>query len=1256
MGQFERRPSHVGLEDVERTSETHDQDRSEQQHQPGPEAGPQARSHRPRRGEPTESNRHSGSNGWNDPTHPTTSSSTSESNLSFANRMLASKHNLKLSGFRGDSQSSQHPMHFMPQSSSNSRASSTKTSSSSLHAMNEDTVSDSRLEPSGSLSRSSLVRRLSQQLELTFGQSLAPKTNTVNTTADFPVYPDQSYAVLQSQVHPTPYQPFLRGRSSYPSPTENPKPYEHHFTTNGARTVGNTPISTPGLFAGRSARTSPSVGSDDEGYTFSPYLHPTHLQPPKETHTAEVERDLQTGNKLINEYEILEELGRGEHGKVKLGRHLITKQPVAIKIVQRYSKRRRLGKLGNPEDKVKKEVAILKKARHPNVVSLLEVIDDPNRQKVYIVLEYVENGEIKWRKKGVREVVQMDKRRLEREKNGMADSPYFEEEGQMIINNLQNQRRRRELARERHRSQAQNNHRHLIPAWSLEHGGESDDESNPELALARSISQNLSLQHDRTDNADQYGQSPSQSYNSTASEFDRHMRDSVLAAVEGSMYGAYSDYPLERRYSTASSLLAYSSSDTDQFSDDDDLSYVPCLTIEEARSAFRDAVLGLEYLHYQGIIHRDIKPANLLVTAKGQVKISDFGVSYLGRPIRDEDEEQVTETDAAELDDARGELSKTVGTPAFYAPELCYSGDDYVDANGRGPKITGAIDIWSLGVTLYGMIFGRLPFVSDDEYSLFQNIGKNDLFIPKKRLKPVEVDSSKISADPRHGVMNSNKRLDDEFVYEDIDPMLEHLLRRLLNKDPQNRITIKGIKTHEWVLQDLKEDPADWVQKTDPQSKGNRIQVSKEEVTSAVSKVPFVDRVKSLAKWLNPRREGRGTPKRPSSAAGFSADSIASSRDSSGASGGRRASLRGDEDVLRPFRVVREEHPLSQSVTASPDSTPERSSYFDQAPTSNMADETPRALAPERMSIMSTTASARTVRPMPSNKSFTPPVKTTETLMEEHVVPTTNTGGTFTGATHLRVDKVSQSDNDRLLSLDGAASETDGHAEPSVAWSTASATGQVQVPIATVWEQHHRPHSQGNDFTRNPSSAGHRRNRSEQILPEVSDQSFRSAKETLLRQVADHAGSEEEPATETTPIENNDRSIEPSPTTSTHHLPSDGGLMTSPPSAATISTTSIDECASEMSQSVSHPSLPSIVSGVSSFSGEGLHTHIEEREKELDVTPYVSPILRTGDTITPRNTKAARSAHDKGYDRDCSDEDIDSEDEGIVFGRKKRST
>jgi serine/threonine protein kinase len=941
---------------------------------------------------------------------------------------------------------------------------------------------------------------------------------------------------------------------------------------------------------------------------------------------------------------------------------------VAIKIVQRYSKRRRLGRLGDPEDKVKKEVAILKKARHPNVVSLLEVIDDPNRQKVYIVLEFIENGEIKWRKKGIREIVQLDKIRMERDKNGIPDPPEFEEDGQQMVRALQHKRRVKAYQSEKRRTQSHSQPHFLIPAWSLEHGGESDDELGAELALARTASRNLGAAPDPSESHP----SPSQSYTSSTSESDRRMRESVMAAVEGSMYGPYvPDYPQERRYSAASSLFAYPSSDAERFADDDDMSYVPCLTIEEARNAFRDAVLGLEYLHYQGIIHRDIKPANLLVTFNCQVKISDFGVSYLGRPIREEDEEQVTETDATELDDARGELSKTVGTPAFYAPELCYSGDDFVDAQGRGPKITAAIDIWSLGVTLYGMIFGRLPFVSDDEYSLFQSIGKNELFIPSKRLKPVEVDPAPSMSE--HGqVMNSNKRLDEEFKYEEIDHTLRDLLARLLAKDPQRRITIKEIKEHPWVREGLMEDPDAWAKQTDPQSKGNRIEVSNEEVTSAVSKVPFVDRVRSqVAKWsgyIVGRRE-----KRTPSAAGSTTDS-ATSKDSRE---GRRASLRGDEEIFRTPKGHREsDHPLSQSVTASPLGLGDRESSFNRGPRHGeptLTDDQ-KQRPPERVSsAISTAESTKTVTPWPSELApFIEPQSHPSTVAD---TPASNhLGALFSGSGHRPGKDFSHSGphHGRSRSLDRASVEGDVHSEPSLAISAASATGRVQTPSA--WNDGGHHHAQYDI----PGDLGHRRGRSSQSTRDHSTAVFSFVRETLPSQAnpqhqdiargdhITHLIDDEARSNGRLPADNGEAgSPSPqdngdglpshrSPFESTHHVPG-SGFTTSPPSAATISTTSMDEYASEMSQSASHPSIPSVISGASSLSADGFQAHMKEREKESD-TPYVHPILRTGETITAKNY-TGQPLHEEEESRyDCDDEDGDSEDEGIVFGKKKQAT
>ena len=108
---------------------------------------------------------------------------------------------------------------------------------------------------------------------------------------DGPIYPNQAFSVLQSQVYPPPYQPHpLRTRSSHPSQhstysssagstrhsRENPdmKP--------GSRTAGNTPSPSPGLFTPSFPSPTPTSETDDDTHYSSPFLHPSHRQAPKE--------------------------------------------------------------------------------------------------------------------------------------------------------------------------------------------------------------------------------------------------------------------------------------------------------------------------------------------------------------------------------------------------------------------------------------------------------------------------------------------------------------------------------------------------------------------------------------------------------------------------------------------------------------------------------------------------------------------------------------------------------------------------------------------------------------------------------------------------------------------------------------------------------------------------------------------------------------------------------------------------------------
>ncbi|KOG99348.1 serine/threonine protein kinase TOS3 [Saccharomyces eubayanus] len=184
------------------------------------------------------------------------------------------------------------------------------------------------------------------------------------------------------------------------------------------------------------------------------------------------------------------------------------------------------------------------------------------------------------------------------------------------------------------------------------------------------------------------------------------------------------------------------------------------LTFGQARKILSDVVSGLEYLHSQGITHRDIKPSNLLISSNGTVKISDFGVSIL------------TAAENTNIQSSHEQISKskTLGTPAFFAPELCTTEGDY--------RCSSAIDIWSLGVTLYCMLFGKLPFNANSGLELFDNIISKPLSFPSYE--------------------QVSKRGHPNLTREEYNDAKD-ILNRLLKKNPSERITLAEIKTHSFM-------------------------------------------------------------------------------------------------------------------------------------------------------------------------------------------------------------------------------------------------------------------------------------------------------------------------------------------------------------------------------------------------------------------------------------------------------------------------
>jgi tRNA A-37 threonylcarbamoyl transferase component Bud32 len=108
----------------------------------------------------------------------------------------------------------------------------------------------------------------------------------------------------------------------------------------------------------------------------------------------------------------------------------------------------------------------------------------------------------------------------------------------------------------------------------------------------------------------------------------------------------------------------------------------------------RQAALGLQHAHEQGMVHRDVKPQNLMLTRKGQIKILDFGLARL----------------ASERGNRQGltQVGSFMGTPEYVAPEQA--------TDARSADIRA--DIYSLGCTLFCLLAGRPPFVEDTAVKL----------------------------------------------------------------------------------------------------------------------------------------------------------------------------------------------------------------------------------------------------------------------------------------------------------------------------------------------------------------------------------------------------------------------------------------------------------------------------------------------------------------------------------------------------------
>eukprot|EP00906_Rhabdomonas_costata_P018734 RCo027317 len=167
------------------------------------------------------------------------------------------------------------------------------------------------------------------------------------------------------------------------------------------------------------------------------------------------------------------------------------------------------------------------------------------------------------------------------------------------------------------------------------------------------------------------------------------------------------------------------------------------------RRYFQQLIFGVHYCHVQGVVHRDLKPENLLVDGKGELKISDFGLSSFSKQRGGQDKILMT----------------TCGTPNYVSPEVLKE---------KGYSGYGA-DVWSCGVILFVLLAGYLPFEDPTTNGLFLKIERGEY------------------------------RMSRQFT-----PAAKELIAKFLVVDPANRITMAQVFREPWFLVDVDQKELQW--------------------------------------------------------------------------------------------------------------------------------------------------------------------------------------------------------------------------------------------------------------------------------------------------------------------------------------------------------------------------------------------------------------------------------------------------------------